>query len=327
MLRLINLKDCKDVQDIANRLRTSFATVFSRHYGEIIHNEIEKFKRSEEYKSSKELKEIPPDLKGFKDVLSKPQYFEKNIYSLTQKEIQSRLFKLYFGPGFDDEVAFLLAFHDLKHSKLDPLAHYHNKKDQLTKDQCAEIDDYLPLLKGMERVLKEVNFLAVTDQYGNIHGFALYHVLQEGDKTFLHIRQAAMMEKSRGYASVMARYFTDHYPAAIYEANQRKANRVPMKEMLISEHLIDIIPPVLGYKPEFYQGLRARDDFQKVLLQHYDAKPHKLGISKYGQFFEAESIPNRFFNPTKLQKDFMAFEEDTHVKDHLSYLKQVKFKP
>lgn len=329
MLRLITIKDCKDVQDIAGRLRSSFATVFSHHYAQKIHRpkapgDEKTVADPGELINSKE--SIPPELKGFKDILSKPQYFPKGIHSYTQQQIQRRLFQLYFGPGFDDEVAFLLAFHDLKNSGLDAQTHYANKKLSLTKDQCNEVDDYLPLLESMGRTLKEVNFLALIDTHGIVHGFALFHVLQEGDQTILHIRQGAMLEKGRGYASAMARHFADNYPTAIYEANQRKANQVSMKEMLIREELIDVIPPVLGYKPEFYQGLRARANFQKVVLHHYRNNRDKLDIRKPGQFWEAESIPHRFFNAAKLQKDLLAFEDDNHMNDDLSYLRRSSVK-
>jgi hypothetical protein len=273
-------------------------------------------KHAEELKSSSH-----PVLKGFSDLLSKKNFFEKSLSSYNEAELITAFQRIYSGPGFDDEEAFLLAFHDMDLTKSkNARAHYNKIKNRLKPEDRAEVESYLNCLDERECELKEVNFVALVDERESVRGFALLHVLQEGNITTLHIRQAAMREQSRGYAGLMSRYFADHYPKAVYEANQRKANTVLMKRNLIEENLMQVTDAILGYNRVYYLGLRGTRSILNSFLNHHKRAPEKL-FSKFGKYYEAESV-NIFFKPARLHRECFALQDANFAKEQLSYLRK-----
>lgn len=310
-MKFITLRHVHDIPSIITEFRKTFATVFSHHYAKQI--------------TQAKKKNVTEKLKGFSDLLAKEKYFTPGVEH-DQKQIQQQLEKLYFGPGFDDEAAFLLAFHDLK-KDADAKEHYAKIKERLKPEDRTEVEDYFRVLDAANRRLKEVDFAAFIDDEGKIHGFVLYHVFEENGKTILHARQAAMLRQNTGYASVVARYFADKYPDAFYEANQRQANSVPMKEKLIATGEIKEKGAVLGYPVKFYKGLEATAFLQKLFVDHYKDKDlGLLGCKKHGAHWEAESVPARFFQPQKLVQDLMPREEGSKPRHYLSQVEAKEFK-
>jgi hypothetical protein len=337
MLKLITLKNYKDsppeeIENIIDNFRDTFAAVFSAHYAKLLAPPLKNAVEAGEVKDAKELKSSSdPVLKGFSDLLPKKHFFEKSIERYDEAGLKTAFKKIYRGPGFDDEAAFLLAFHDmdLAESK-NARDHYDTIKARLKPDDRAEVESYLDCLDKRECELKEVNFVALVDENKVVRGFALFHVLQEKDmktekdiKT-LHIRQAAMREQSRGYAGLMSRYFADHYPEAIYEANQRKANTVLMKKNLVEEKLLKTTDAVLGYNQEYYLGLRGTSPILNSFLEHNERTPKKL-FSKFGEYYEAESV-NNFFKPATLHRESFALQDDNFAQEQIYYLRKAEFK-
>jgi hypothetical protein len=175
--------------------------------------------------------------------------------------------------------------------------------------------------------LKEVNFIALLDNKNQVIGFAIIHRMIFEGKNILHIRQAAMMQQSQGYAGIMARYLADNYATGIYEANIRKANKVLMKFKLVKEDLLEFIDAVLNYNSNYYSGLRGKKVMLDLFLEHQKKNhPSKKLFSQFGQRnFEAESIIP-FFSHVQLHRDLIAKQDDNYCHEELSYLHIKPFK-
>jgi hypothetical protein len=129
------------------------------------------------------------------------------------------------------------------------------------------------------------------------------------------VRQAAIVNQNVGYARVFSRYLVDHYPHAFYEANQRNANTVPMKQMLLMEGLLTSGPAVLGYSDK-YVALLSSTRLRPMYFSHYlkkeknddvqqlsDSGIKSLGLRCHGQYWEAESVAERAFSPLRFFKE------------------------
>ena len=207
----------------------------------------------------------------------------------------------------------------------------------LTPDDENDISGYLRDLAADKRELKEVNFCALVGSKGTVWGFCIYHLFQQGDKTILHVRQAAMVKQNNGFANILARHLTDTYPDAIYEANQRWANPVIMKNKLVDEGLLDRKQAVLGYSDK-YVSLLAQFKLRNIFTFHYthghqadsfdrrvsDAEKKKVGLKRDGKFWEAESAPLRAFSAVIFFKDMN--RDDNFAKRDREYVKTMSAK-
>jgi hypothetical protein len=124
-----------------------------------------------------------------------------------------------------------------------------------------------------------------------------------------------MYKQASGLASLLSTYLIDKFPTAIYEGNQRLANIAPKKEMMVEVKLLKVYLPWLGYKPNFYRGLRSTRSILRTLLR-YDHLAKKIDIANnkrnfrkrinwtpdYSPFYsnDLESAPSRFFSRIKL---------------------------
>ena len=328
MLRLVTLKDYKTPSTVAlavGEVRQVFADVFSVSYTRQLRPVLSKALAHQEFKEAAELAQSKNRvLHGFSDLLAKKKFFSQELPFYTKYKNMHEAFRVIFsGPAFDDDAAFMLAFHDLDLSvSKDARAHYAMIKDRLSDDDKAEVDGYLDCLDKSQRVLLEVNCLAFVDEENKMHGFAIFHVMRHGNDTFLHVRQAAMRQQRRGYASAMAAYFTEYYPHTIYEANQRRANSVFMKNNLFHSSMLDTITAVLDYNPEFYLAWRGKLNMLKLFLR-YEKKfhPNRNLFKRTSASWEMESIIP-FFSPAKLHKDLFALQDDNFYQDTLLYLRK-----
>jgi len=315
MLRITTLKNCFNIDRTTKGIAKTFGKVFATHYTKIMCDALAR--------GDKET------LEKFSDLTSKKQ-FDGNLLKFSPPEIEKKLFHLYSGAGIFDEIAFIKGFNGFP----------------TTKDEQQEISDYLKILETEKRKLVEVNFVALVDAFNKVHGFCIYHVFkqkdaQQKDVTIIHIRQAAMLEKNQGQASLMARYLSDLYPNAYYEANQRRGNPVALKAMLIEQKLLETKPPVLGYSDK-YTGLSSKYNLSSLLYYHYSGIPpfdskskvdflkkhkqisaeqqHGLGLKRIGKYWETESIPRLAFSPVTFFKD--ANSDDNFLDHKRVYLKQ-----
>jgi hypothetical protein len=331
MLKLLNRNDYSGheaITAVTAQIRVAFRDIFSAWYTKQLAPALTKVLNSDEYKEAEDLKRCDdPVVRGFSDLLAKKKFFPEPLSFYRQEEEIKKVFEgIYQGAGFDDEAAFILAFHDfVPTSEIDARTHYQKIKARLSPDDQLEIEAYLDIIENVERKLLEVNFLVLVDEEKQIKGFSLFHIFQEQDNsTILHVRQAAMLHQNRGYASIMACYYADHFPSAIYEANQRKANNVAMKNKLITENLLLSTPAVMGYNQEYYVGLRGKDTVLKSFLKHQAIKHTKrLFFSKSGKYYDTESI-KPFFSQVRLHKDVFTLQDDNFLNDNLVHLHKPK---
>ncbi|MES2218905.1 MAG: hypothetical protein V4501_10905 [Pseudomonadota bacterium] len=328
MLRLVPSKNFTTHDSIAlvtEDIRATFTAVFSSWYTQQLAPALRKELEADEKKQREELKQSEnPVVQGFSDLLMKTKFFKNDLPAYRKKHEMQKVFrKIFKGPGFDDDAAFILAFHDLKSAAPhDAHQHYTAIKSRLSPAYQAEVNDYLQILKDCNRELKEVGFLVLLNKENKVQGFAIFHVLRENDITILHVRQSGMRQQNRGYASLMANYFADHYPHAIYEANQRNANTVFMKNKLVKENLLRITAAVLGYNKEYYLALRGTDTVLKLFLLHQQNNhADKALLAKFGKYPEAESILP-FFSQVRLQKDLFTLQDDNYCKNTLFSLRK-----
>ena len=295
IMYLTTSKDIQNLDDVLAQCAKLYATVFSTRYAKLICAAL--------------IAQDNETLDGFSDMEAK--YFPQGFAKMNEMEIRQTLHDLLNGPGFSDEAALIKTFYDLAENSSDAPSLYEQRKNHLTLAASKDISDYIESLNKHHRVLIDVGLVFVSDNQHRIRGFSIYHQMKDGDKHIIHIRQAAMLPQGQGYASMMARYFADNFPTCQYEANQRTANPVAIKEKLVSEHLLEKIPAVLGYNNNFYTGLRCQCSIIKLLIEHYDKadKRHILGIRRQGNFWEMESIPNRFFRATQYALDKESFSK------------------
>lgn len=324
MLQLLTLKNYRteNISTVVQQLRQTFADVFSESYSRQLHEKLKPALDNNEYKSADELKESKDTtLHGFSDLLSKKAFFSKPLSFYKSKKALKSVFKtIYQGVGFDDEAAFLLAFHDFDHNACSAEEHFSAvaKNNRLSKEDCTEVVDYLEILKQINRKLLEVGFVAIVDENQAMMGFAIYHLLKSENDIILHVRQAAMRQQGLGYASVMASYFADHFPKAIYEANQRRANKVMMKQNLVAEEILNVTPAVLGYNNMYYLGLRSKTSVLSSFLSHQTGKPQKVQYPLYGIYHHDDCEIQPYFNQSRLIHDSL---HDDNV-DEFHYLKR-----
>jgi hypothetical protein len=327
MLRLITTQDCHSQAGIAHttqQLRDTFTDVFSnwytQHLAPALKQELKTHKKIQRAALAKSTNRF---IKGFSDLLMKEKFFNQDLPAYrNSSEVKKVFIKIFQGPGFDDDAAFIIAFHDLKTSGLTPREHYTANKDRLSAVYQAEVEDYLNTLEKSGRQLLEVNFAALIDKDKKMQGFAINHVLIENGSQILHVRQSAMRQQNRGYASLIASYFTDKYPQSIYEANQRNANPVLMKSKLVHENLLTITTAVLGYNPNYYLGLRGNDTVLKLFLIHHRLNHANRPLyRRAGVYYDTESI-YPFFSQVRLQKDLFALQDDNYCKNPLATLRR-----
>lgn len=283
---LVTKERCKSIEAAISTFREVFADVFSHHYCNLI---LKAWKQKDTAEGQKVLD-------GFKDLTDKR--LPKGIANYSDVEIIDVLKNVYQGPGFDDEAAFLRAFYQFDHKAMSADAYFDVHKDKLSLADFNEVQEYLIALKKDNRELKEVGFVAVSDLKGNISGFVIYHLFEQNKQQILHIRQAAMLEQHKGYGNRIGCYLADKFPKAIYEANQRWANDVPMKRKMIEESLITKTPPVLGYSSK-YIGLRGNGSLYKTALHKGLSR---FGIKKIGNHYETDSIPDHFSSGGLMKK-------------------------
>lgn len=294
MFRLISFENCADnLTPVINSMRQRFAVVFARHYTDILLLALQK-------------KDLDV-LDGFKDLITKR--FDGDLTKYSEEEILSILTKLYMGPGFSDECAFIKGFGGMESSKLSARAFYADRAHTLTEDECTEINDYISVYEKDGRELKEVNFVAMVNSRNEVHAFCIYHVFEKDKKQILHVRQAASRFKKSGFAKTMTQYLADLYPDALLEANVRWGNTVPINNTFLQEALTHKSQAVLGYSDR-YNGVHSNVRLRNLLGIHHikqsgaDVNNKKLGLKKYGQYLEMESLPQgRQFSGVTFFKD------------------------
>ena len=308
MIQLIRFTDHSNPPAFLAQIRDTFSTVFAKHYSKIMVDAVQA--------GDDEI------LKGFKDLIDK--FFSGNISAFSESQISKKLKTLYYGAGIDDEIAFLVGL-------------TLPKRSDLSEEQKQEISDYCSLLDKSGRKLQEVNCIALMDSRDKMHGLVIYHLFESQGQLILHIRQAAVLVKNKGYAGVIARYLADCYPNATYEANQRRSNHIVIKQLLINENLLSRIPPVLGYSDK-YQGLLGCLPLRRMMFSHFAKSnpitetPHtpikacakKIGLNRTGirDSWEAESIPSALFSPFTFFQE--SLQDDTYLEKKSMYLKQQK---
>jgi hypothetical protein len=331
MFRIVTSKSFathSEIEFITEQLRSTFSRVFTETYTERLHSVLEQALLEGEIKIAADTKKSKHDVVcGFSDLLVKPEFFSQPIAAYARRKVLHKaLKKIYQGPGFDDDAAFILAFHDLDLSKTSSAEeHFNGVKNRLLPSLQQEVVDYFKILTAENRRLLKVDFLAVVNDSNQIQGFALLHLQMLDGKTILHVRQAAMLRQGFGFLSAMAAYMVNEYPYAIYEANQRKANQVLMKENLLSRQLINKVPAVLHYSTEYYFGWRGKNKIILLFLHYQKIKHPQKDLYTRGFWREAESI-KPFFNPTRLNQDLFALQDDNFCKANFNYLRQPAFK-
>lgn len=280
MYQLISYTRPEDI----NKLRQTFATVFSERYAYLI---------------------CRKHATGFEDLINK--YLDGKTAPDYKDEIEKKLYDLFYHAGFDDEVAFLLGHHQPK---------------SMSDDQKKEWDKYQTLLKSLNRKLEDVNFLAVIDDKKRILGFAVYHLfVDDTGKQILHIRQAAIIPKNRKIAQVFAKELSRKFPDAIYEANRRRGNPVPMKEKLVSLELFREHDACLGYNNTYYSSYRSVTTCPMTLLSSYRKKTEAYNLvtehdpsdkrKKQSFFWNAEDRYTLNINNADLAR--ASFTDDFHI--------------
>ncbi|MES2217880.1 MAG: hypothetical protein V4501_05680 [Pseudomonadota bacterium] len=191
MFNMITLP-CKDVKQTLQQLRYVFLCVYSAHF----------------YKLRDEAKAIST--------------------TLNTAAITSRLKESYQGPGFDEEESYLLAWKDLAGSDLSAEEYLACHAQTLSIGERDDAKEYLLAIQTQQRVLKEVNFIAVNT--GNqIAGFIIYHILEKDDEVFFQVRQSAM---SHDLIMQLVPVLMAKHPYAIFEANKANANTLPVLNAL-----------------------------------------------------------------------------------------------
>jgi hypothetical protein len=328
MLRLVSFKNYQSPQSVAlvvNALRQVFTDVFSQSYTRQLRPVLSKALANQEYKEAAELKLSPNKiLHGFSDLLCNKKFFSEQLpYYTNYKNMHEAFNVIFSGPGFADDGAYLLAFYDMDLTvSKDARTHYEMIKDRLSDADKAEVEAYFISLEKSNRALLEVNFLALVDEENKMQGFSIFHVMRFGTDTLMHVRQAAMRQQGCGHASAMAAYFTQHYPYTVYEANQRHANSVIMKNSLFHSSMIDTITAVLDYNPEFYLAWRGKLNMLQLFLRYQQQfHPDRNFFKRIGQSWEMESI-TPLFSHVRLHKDSFIFQDDLFCRDKPVMLRQ-----
>jgi hypothetical protein len=184
------------------------------------------------------------------------------------------------------------------------------------------------------RVLKDIDFLVLQNKWGS-YGFLIYHIFEHQGETIVHVRQAAMLKQHGGHAAFLGASLADRYPHGYYEANQRRSNKVPMKHILIDQHLLGETVAQLGYNNTVYLGLRSGMPLLKTLLAYsfidltdisskpaqargkiLDRRTRVLGgtpdyTTSLAKANDAESFSSNFFKAANLSR--ATRNDDTHV--------------
>jgi hypothetical protein len=329
-VRLVSVKDYPSHEQIklmTDQIRTTFCQVFSVAYTERLAPILKQAIDQGEVTTAADTKTSRNAiLRGFSDLLVKPRFFSQPIATYTNPKALHKVFKsIYQGPGFDDEAAFILAFHDFDSANCSAEEHYARVKNRLPAALQSEVEDYFPVLNAEGRKLLKVDFLAVVNADNQVQGFALLQIFKHEDKIILHVRQAAMARQGFGFVSAMAAWLVNQYPHATYEANQRQANRVLMKENLLGLNFITKIPAVLNYSTAYYFGWRGKNQLIKLFLRYQQTQHGGRNVFARGFWGEAESI-KPFFSPTQFNRDLFALQDDNFCHDDLSYLRQPPFR-
>ena len=296
MHEVITLENSISAGWAIQQLRKVFHEVFSHHYASLM------IKASQTGDQGV--------LTGFSDLI--PRFFDNNINKFSYEQIVEKLKVIYRGPGFDDEAAFLWCWKNLKNTNLTARASFEAEKRIFPKKYKDEIVDYIALLETQNRVLKEVNFVAIGDKE-NLYGFMIYHIFKKNNQTIVHVRQAGMLKQAAGYAGILASYLIDKYPFAIYEANQRRANKVIKKQKMVDSRLLKTCPAWLGYNNTYYVGLRSTKILIHCLLWYDQAAKRNEENTReqrrrirwspdysHSQSNDAECAPMRFFSRIRL---------------------------
>ena len=300
MLRMVTKDSYNDLNEILTGIRSTFADVFAEHYTTILLTATAG--RDER------------TLDGFSDLIKRRFNGDITLFSRTQ--IYAVLHALYSGPGISDELAFIRSFHGFEASHQSARTWNQSHQKSISAEDQMEINEYLSIIEKENRDLREVNFVALVDPKNKVMSFCIYHLFKDGEREILHIRQAATRNQHQGCAATIARFLADHYPHALYEANQRWANRVMMKEQLEKEGLFEKTGSVLGYSDR-YLGWRSKFNLPTTLYLHYLGLNHpsaisarlsinmisKLGLKKFGHFWEAESLPRLAFSDVQFFKE------------------------
>ncbi len=302
MPRLLSLNNPKLTnqkrEQYLNICRHVFALVFSHHYTNLILTQVAKIKDANTPATAEKIKRSLKE--GFGDMLVKHLGIQdnlSNISTLKKRKMQSTLYRLYHGAGFDDEVAFLRGRSLLtgNSSKTSPEA-------KLKESDMLEIESYQEVLAEEKRTVKEVNILVLTDSIQQVHGFVAYHVFRQNNQTIVHARQAAMLTPGRGYAGHIADFFADNYPKAKYEANRRVGNPVLMNEHLLECKMATKGEAVLGYS-EFYNSIISKENLFPTVVSWREKIETQATHSQ-----SDDNLPHRLFRPLSLQKS--GFSDD-----------------
>jgi hypothetical protein len=96
------------LENLIKKFRSVFASVFSLHYA----NLISKAKTDLTASDPEKRQTAQNILDGFSDLIR--NIFNNNINEFTHEQIIAKLKEIYYGPGFDDEATFLVAFRSLR---------------------------------------------------------------------------------------------------------------------------------------------------------------------------------------------------------------------
>jgi hypothetical protein len=331
MFRLVSVKDYAShaqIEFMTEQIRTTFCQVFTEAYTARLAPVLQQAIGQGEVKTAADTETSQNEvLRGFSDLLVKPKFFSQPIATYARRAALREVLKvIYQGPGFDDDAAFILAFHDFNFSETSSAEeHYARVKKRLPVLLQQEVDDYFKILSAENRTLLKVDFLAIVNTDSQVQGFALLHLLKLEGKIILHIRQAATLRQGFGFVSAMAACLVDQYPHAIYEANQRMANQVLMKENLVGRQFIKKIPAVLHYSQDYYFGWRGKNKMIKLYLRYQQTKHPQKDLFTRGFWRETESI-KPFFSRIRFNRDLFALQDDNFCKDNLTYLRQPAFR-
>lgn len=311
---LITAEDYSDLSTVFVQLRTVFANVFAQCYTAIIKQAL--------------LKGDQQTLAGFADLEAK--YFPKTYANTPAQDMKKIFYDLYFGGGFDDEVAALRAFTHYNPTACTPEQHLAQQK--LSAADRAEMESYLAQLNREGRKLKAVGFVAMMNEQHQMHGFVVYHRMTLAGKDILHIRQAACMTKGMGRAAQVAQYYhqrmgehahfissvakllIQRYPKSYYEANQRSGNKVPVKERASLLNLLRQSTAVIGYPEQYYFSYHSESNCLTTVRNHYGkATPRVLGVQRFGKFYEAESVPRLFYTAKSTDLDCDEYHSEAGI--------------
>lgn len=224
MYNFTQMQACPDVKSTKNTLRQLgeiFSLNYSKHYARLVAEAFKHAAGAEAHNAQNHT----------------PKFFANTLSQLNRSAILARLKEIYAGPGFDEEETYLSAWRGLAGSGMSADAYLKKMAASLTEDEYAEAEAYLAVLKIRNRTLKEVNYVALT-QNREIIGFVIYHVFEIDGKMTFQVRQAVIADD---HINEYVNELIELYPQAVLEANKSNINTLPIltamqKAQLAMEH-------------------------------------------------------------------------------------------